>query len=505
MNGSRILRKGGGNVEKFDIYKDIAERTEGDIYLGIVGPVRTGKSTFIKRFMELLVIPNIEPKYKKERAKDELPLSGAGKTIMTTEPKFVPNEAVELTLKDNIKFKVRLVDCVGYLVKGALGHEENNIPRMVTTPWYEKEIPFEEAAEIGTRKVITDHSTIGVVITTDGSITDIERSNYIKAEERVINELKELEKPFIIILNSKHPNLDSTIALRESLEEKYNVSVLAVDCMNMEVNDIEKIFEKILLEFPVKEINIDLPGWMEGLTRNHWVKSTIFNSLKESVQTLQKLSEVSPTLSKLNELDIIKETRIREIKLGEGVANVDIVLEDGLFYKVLNEMTGYSIEGDYQLLGLVSKLSQAKKEYDKIEGALKEAKEVGYGLVSPGIEEMELAEPEIYRQGNRFGVKLKAKAPSLHLIRADITTEVSPLIGTEKQSEELVKYFLDEFEGDPSRIWKSNLFGKSLNDLVNEQLQGKLNMMPEDARVKMRRTLERIINDGSGALICIII
>jgi stage IV sporulation protein A len=417
MNGSRILRKGGGNVEKFDIYKDIAERTEGDIYLGIVGPVRTGKSTFIKRFMELLVIPNIEPKYKKERAKDELPLSGAGKTIMTTEPKFVPNEAVELTLKDNIKFKVRLVDCVGYLVKGALGHEENNIPRMVTTPWYEKEIPFEEAAEIGTRKVITDHSTIGVVITTDGSITDIERSNYIKAEERVINELKELEKPFIIILNSKHPNLDSTIALRESLEEKYNVSVLAVDCMNMEVNDIEKIFEKILLEFPVKEINIDLPGWMEGLTRNHWVKSTIFNSLKESVQTLQKLSEVSPTLSKLNELDIIKETRIREIKLGEGVANVDIVLEDGLFYKVLNEMTGYSIEGDYQLLGLVSKLSQAKKEYDKIEGALKEAKEVGYGLVSPGIEEMELAEPEIYRQGNRFGVKLKAKAPSLHLDR----------------------------------------------------------------------------------------
>ncbi len=492
-------------MEKFDIYKDIAERTDGDIYVGVVGPVRTGKSTFIKRFMELLVLPNIENKHKKERAKDELPLSGAGKTIMTTEPKFVPNEAAELTLKDNVKLKLRMVDCVGYLVEGALGHIEENIPRMVTTPWYEKEIPFEEAAEIGTKKVINDHSTIGIVVITDGSITDIDRSNYINAEERVINELKELEKPFIILLNSKHPNLDSTIALRESLQEKYGVTVMAVDCLNMEIVDIEKIFEKILFEFPVKEISINLPGWIDGLPKGHWIKTEILNSLKEAIKTLQKLNEVQPSLTTLSELDIIKDIYIKEINLGEGVVDAEIALEDGLFYKILEELTGYTIDGDEQLLGLISRLSQTKKEYDKIEVALKEAKEIGYGLVSPSIEELQLEEPEIYKQGNRFGVKLKAKAPSLHFMRCDITTEVSPLIGTEKQSEELVKYFLDEFEGDPSKIWQSNLFGKSLYDLVNEQLQGKLNSMPEDVRQKMRRALERIINDGSGGLICIII
>lgn len=497
--------EGGGAVEKFDIYKDIAERTDGDIYAGVVGPVRTGKSTFITRFMELLVLPNIENKYKRERAKDELPLSGAGKTIMTTEPKFVPNEAVELTLRDNVKFKVRMVDCVGYLVKGALGHTEEDVPRMVSTPWHEKDIPFEEAAEIGTRKVITDHSTIGIVVTTDGSITDIDRSNYIKAEERVISELKELEKPFAIVLNTKHPNLDSTIALRENLEEKYGVSVLTVDCLNMGIEDVERIFEKLLFEFPVKEITINLPGWIEGLPRNHRIKASILNSLKESIQTLQKLNEVEVSLKSLGELDIVKEVDIKEIKLGEGVVNVDLVVDDALFYEVLNELTGYTIEGDYQILGLINRLAQIKKAYDKIEKALKDAHEFGYGLVSPSIEEMELAEPEIYKQGNKFGVKLKAKAPSLHVLRCDITTEVSPLIGTEKQSEEMIKYFLSEFEEEPSKIWQSNLFGKSLYDLVNEQLQGKLNSMPEDARNKMRRALERIINNGSGGLICIII
>lgn len=455
--------------------------------------------------MELLVLPNIENRHKKERAKDELPLSGAGKTIMTTEPKFVPNEAVELTLNENVKFKVRMVDCVGYLINGALGHEENFAPRMVTTPWYEKEIPFEEAAEIGTRKVITDHSTIGLVLTTDGSITDIDRSNYIKAEERVISELKELGKPFVIVLNSKHPNLDSTIALRESLQSKYGISVVTLDCLNMEVDDIEKIFEKLLYEFPVKEVTINLPKWIEGLPKKHWIKTSILNTLKESMEGLQKLNEVSAFLNPLKELDIVKNVNLVEIKLGEGVVNSEIVIEEGLFYSVLKDMTGYAIEGDYQLLGLISKLAETKKKYDKIERALIEAKEIGYGLVSPSLEELELAEPEIYRQGSRFGVKLKAKAPSLHVMRADIATEVSPLIGTEKQSEELIQYLLSEFEGEPSKIWQSNLFGKSLYDLVNEQLQGKLNTMPEDARQKLRRALERIINDGSGGLICIII
>ena len=376
---------------------------------------------------------------------------------------------------------------------------------MVTTPWYEKEIPFEEAAEIGTRKVITDHSSIGIVITTDGSITDIDRSNYIKAEERVISELKEIEKPFVIVLNSKHPNLDSTIALRESLQSKYGVSVVALDCLNMGIDDIEKVFEKLLFEFPVKEVTINLPKWIEGLPKKHWIKTSILSSLKETIEGLQKLNEVSQFLYPLKDLDIVKDVNIVEIKLGEGIVHSQIIIDDGLFYSVLKDMTGYSIDGDYQLLGLISKLAETKKSYDKIEKALIEAREIGYGLVSPSIDELELAEPEIYRQGNRFGIKLKAKAPSLHVLRADITTEVSPLIGTEKQSEELIQYLLSEFEGDPSKIWQSNLFGKSLYDLVNEQLQGKLNTMPEDARQKLRRALERIINDGSGGLICIII
>ncbi|HLS52792.1 MAG TPA: stage IV sporulation protein A [Tissierellaceae bacterium] len=492
-------------MQYFDIYKDIAERTDGDIYAGIVGPVRTGKSTFIKRFMELLVLPNIEDYHKRERTKDELPLSGSGKTITTTEPKFVPNEAVELVLKDNVKFKVRMVDCVGYLVEGALGHEEDETPRMVNTPWFDEAIPFQEAAEIGTEKVIKDHSTIGFVVTTDGSITDIDRANYIQAEERVINELKELGKAFIIILNTKHPYLDSTLALKESLEEKYGVSVVVMDCLNMNVGDVEKIFEKLLYEFPVKEITITLPGWVEGLARDHWIRNEIMDVLKPAIMDLQKLNQVDDCLYPLEELDSVKDIRIDEINLGEGVVHTELITEEELFYKILNEITGYEIQGDYQILSMINNLAEVKKEYDKIEKALIEAREIGYGLVSPSLEELELEEPEIYKQGNRYGVKLRAKAPSLHVLRADITTEVAPLIGSEKQSEELVQYFLSEFEGEPAKIWQSNLFGKSLYDLVSEQLNGKLTTMPEDARQKLRRALEKILNDGGGGLICIII
>lgn len=492
-------------MEAFDIYKDIVERTEGDIYAGIVGPVRTGKSTFIKRFMELMVLPNMENNHKKERAKDELPLSGAGKTIMTTEPKFVPNEAVELILKDNVNLKVRMVDCVGYLVKGALGHEENQMPRMVTTPWNVNPIPFEDAAEIGTKKVIQDHSTIGFVITTDGSITDIDRANYIKAEERVINELKEIEKPFVIILNSKHPNLDSTVALKDNLESKYGVSVIAMDCLTMDVQDVERIFEKLLYEFPVKEININLPGWIDGLAKSHWIRSEIMTTVRSAIMELERLNQVTASLSVLEDLDIVEEVDVQQINLGEGIVTVNIVLEEGLFFRILNEITGYKIEGNYQILDLVTKLAEIKKQYDKIENALNEAKEIGYGLVSPTQDEMELDEPEIFRQGTRFGVKLKAKAPSYHILRANITTEVSPLIGTERQSQELLEYFMTEFEGEPYKIWQSNLFGKSLYDMVNEQLNGKITTMPDDARQKLRRALERILNDGGGGLICIII
>lgn len=492
-------------MNNYNIYKDIAERTDGDIYIGVVGPVRTGKSTLIKRFMEKLVLPNIENQYKKERAIDELPVSGSGKTIMTTEPKFVPNEAIELTLKENVKFQVRMVDCVGYLIDGALGHEEDSIPRMVTTPWYEEEIPFEQAAEIGTRKVITDHSTIGIVVTTDGSITDIDRESYIEAEERVINELKEIEKPFVIVLNSKHPNLDSTIALKESLEAKYNVPVVVLNCLEIELEDIHDLLEKVLLEFPIKEINIELPEWVEGLPKTHWVKSSILDNVKEMVSGIQKLSEIENSISQVEEVDIIEDTVVREIKLGEGVADIKMKIQNNLLYKIINELTGYKIEGEHEILGLVTNLARSKREFDKIESALLEAKMNGYGLVPPSLEEIDLAEPEIFKQGNRFGVKLRAKAPSMHLIRADITTEVSPLIGTEKQSSDLVNHLLEDFENDPSKIWESNMFGKSLHDLVQEQLESKLNMLPDDARGKMQKTLQRIVNEGSGGLICIIV
>ncbi|WZL74763.1 stage IV sporulation protein A [Clostridiaceae bacterium 35-E11] len=492
-------------MDKFDIYKDIGERTQGDIYVGVVGPVRTGKSTFIKRFMDLLVLPNIENSYRRERAKDELPQSGAGKTIMTTEPKFVPNEAIELMLKDNAKFKVRLVDCVGYLVKGALGHEENGKPRMVTTPWYEKQIPFEEAAEIGTRKVIADHSTIGLVITTDGSVTDISRNNYIEAEERVITELKELNKPFIVVLNSIKPSDPETLKLKTQLEEKYSVPVLITDVANMSIDNVNDILENVLFEFPIKEINIALPGWVEGLEGGHWLKSKIIHGIKQWSQGIGKINDIRGAVAKFMDIDVISDANLSDIQLGEGIAHIKMNTKEGLFYNVLEEMTGYKIEGDHQLLGLIKEFSRAKREYDRVEQALKDVKDTGYGLVPPVLEELELEEPEIFKHGNRFGVKLKANAPSLHLIRADIATEVSPIVGTEKQSEELLRYLLDEFESDPTKIWETNMFGKSLHDMVKEQLQNKLFMMPEDARSKLQRTLQKIINDGSAGLICIIL
>lgn len=492
-------------MDRFDIYKDIADRTQGDIYMGVVGPVRTGKSTFIKRFMDLLVLPNIKNTHRKTRAIDSIPQSGAGKTIMTTEPKFVPSEAVELTIKENLKFKIRMVDCVGYLVNGALGHIEGQMPRMVTTPWYEKEIPFEEAAEIGTKKVITDHSTIGLVVTTDGSITDIERHNYIQSEERVINELKALEKPFVVLLNSKHPMLDSTLALRESLEQKYNVPVINIDCLNMSLSDINDIFEKLLYEFPIKQININLPGWVDGLSNNHWIKQSIINTLRESIGSLHRLSEIAKLKNELTNLDVSEDTIIEEVNLGYGNVDIRIKVDNQLFYKAIEEYSGIRIDGEHQLLSLISKLSKTKKEFDRIEKALNDVKEFGYGLVPPVFDELELLEPEIFKEGKRYGVKLKANAPSLHLIRADIATEVSPIIGTERQSEDLVKSLLEEFENNPNKIWESNMLGKSLHDLVQEQLQIKVNTLPLETRSKLQRALQRVINDGGGGLICVII
>lgn len=492
-------------MENYNIYQQIAERTQGDIYIGVVGPVRTGKSTFIKRFMDLLVIPNIDNAYSKERAKDELPQSATGRTIMTTEPKFVPNEAVEITVDDNVELKVRLVDCVGYLVKGALGYMENNAPRMVSTPWYDYQIPFEEAAEIGTKKVINEHSTIGLLVTTDGSITEIQREEYIEAEERVVDELKNINKPFIIILNSVRPYDPETVKLKEELEEKYRVPVVNINCAQMRIEDINTIMERVLLEFPICEVGINLPRWVETLEEDHWLKVDMLDAIKETFKGITKIREAKGCVGKFYDYEFINKAGINRINLGEGNILIDINVREGLFYEILSKATGLEIEGEHQLLSLMKDLARIKKEYERVEFALHEVKVKGYGIVTPTIDELTLDEPEIIKQGNRFGVKLRASAPSIHMIRADIETEIAPLVGTEKQSEELVNYLLREFEGEPGKIWESNMFGKSLHELVSEGLQNKLFRMPEDAQLKLQETLQRIINEGSGGLICIIL
>ncbi|MFZ5639730.1 MAG: stage IV sporulation protein A [Bacillota bacterium] len=492
-------------MEKLDIFRDIAERTGGDIYLGVVGPVRTGKSTFIKRFMELLVIPNIKNVHDRERSRDELPQSGGGRTIMTTEPKFIPAEAVEIPVSSSLKVRMRVVDCVGYTVEGALGYEEDEGPRMVRTPWSDDEMPFQEAAEIGTRKVITDHSTIGLVITTDGTITDIPRANYLPAEERVVDELKEIDKPFIIVLNSIKPKAPETQELAQSLQEAYDVPVLAMDVAEMSHEDILDILEEILYEFPVNEVNITLPKWVEELDGKHWLRAKFEEAVRETVKGVYRLRDIDGAIEKLAGFDFVGEVSLHSMDMGTGTATIDMDAEEGMFYQILQEVSGFEIEGEHTLMRLMKDLSVAKREFDKVSSALLEVKESGYGVVTPRLDEMNLEEPELIRQGSRFGVRLKASAPSLHIIRADITTEITPIIGTEKQCEELVRYMLNEFEENPKKIWESNIFGKSLHDLVREGIQNKLHRMPENAQAKLQETLQRIVNDGSGGLICIII
>ena len=487
------------------LYQDIAKRTDGDIYVGVVGPVRTGKSTFIKRFMDLLVIPNIDNEYKKERARDELPQSAGGRTIMTTEPKFVPNEAVGITVGENIKLNVRLVDCVGYLVNNAIGYLEDDMPRMVKTPWSDDEIPFEQAAEIGTKKVIQEHSTIGILVTTDGSITDIPREDYINAEERVVKELKELNKPFVIVLNSNNPTSEYTRSLAEKLQDKYDTLVIPTDCENLDINHIDEIFGKVLYEFPIEHTNINFPRWVDGLPEDHWLKEELYDEIKEAFKNVRILKQIDNGITKLQKTDVIDTTVINDIQLGTGSINITINLLDDLFYKVLTEISGVEISNEGELFSTMISFANIKKSYDKVSYALQEVKTKGYGIVSPSIDELILDEPEMVKQGSRYGVKLKARAPSIHMIRADIETEVSPIVGSEKQSEELVEYLLSEFENEPKKIWESNIFGKSLHELVNEGLQNKLSHMPEDAQEKLQETLERIVNEGSGGLICIIL
>mgnify|MGYP002623909169 CR=1 FL=1 len=492
-------------MDNRSIYQDIAKRTGGDIYVGVVGPVRTGKSTFIKRFMDTLVLPNIENDSFRTRANDELPQSSAGKTIMTTEPKFVPEEAVEVTLEDNAVMKVRMVDCVGFIVPSSIGYIEDSNPRMVKTPWFDEEIPFDKAAEIGTQKVINEHSTIGLVVTTDGSFSEIPREEYEKAEERAINELLSINKPFIVLLNCSNPSSDASRALARDLTEKYSVPVFPVNCLEMSEKEIKEILTQILFEFPIKEISIDLPGWITSLPSDHWLKSKVYGAISESSKKMAHVRDAAILADEMNECEYIRDASINKINLGDGSVEVNAALERDLFYKIIAEQTGLEIDGEQSLMKSIKDLSESKKAFDKFKNALDEVEATGYGIVMPSLDELSLDEPEIVRQGGRYGVRLRATAPSIHMMKTNIATEVAPIVGSESQSEELVKFLLEEFSEDPSKIWESNIFGKTLNELVNEGLRNKLLHMPTEARMKFQETLERVINEGCNGLICIII
>lgn len=487
------------------IYKDIATRTGGDIYIGVVGPVRSGKSTMIKKFMQSLVLPNIESAHLRERATDELPQSSAGRTIMTTEPKFIPEEAVEVNLGNNAHLNVRMIDCVGYIVPSALGYIENEEPRMVMTPWFDSAVPFNMAAEIGTQKVINEHSTIGLVITTDGSFSEIPREEYAQAESRVISELKEINKPFIVLLNSMYPSSAETIKLAEEISSTHGVCVLPVSCSNLDEDDIKDIISKILFEFPVKEIKLQMPLWINTLPSDHEIKREIFEKIHSISEDITKISDIEKAIDSLCECEYINSAKILGIDLGSGSATVHADIAPELFYSLLGEISGLPISNEAELMSQIISLAAIKKEYDKFKPALDEVNATGYGIVMPQIDELTLSEPEIMRQGGKYGVRLCASAPSIHLMRADINAEVSPIVGSEKQSEELIMYLLKEFEENPKEIWNSNIFGKSLHELINEGLHNKLYRMPNDARMKLQETIERIINEGCGGLICIIL
>ncbi len=489
----------------FNLYRDIAERTDGDVYIGVVGPVRTGKSTFISRFMEELVLPNMAPTPKRSRVSDELPQSGSGRTIMTTQPKFVPSEAVTVTMSDQATVRVRMVDSVGYLVEGALGTEEDGTARMVHTPWFDHDIPFEQAAEIGTRKVIADHATIGLVVTTDGSIAEIPREAYAEPEARVVNELKQLNKPFVMVLNSRTPEDERTQKLRDQLSQKYDVPVLSLNVKEMTLPDIQTVFEQVLFQFPLREIRMTVPGWLHALDENHWLIHHVLDSIQEGAAGISRMRDHGAFASAFSQSPYSDGLQTDGIDLGQGRLSFSLPLRDGLFNRILGEECGTEIKGDAHLLSLMKELVAAKTEYDHVADALKSVRETGYGLVTPSMSELTLQEPEIVQQGSRFGLKLKAHAPSLHMIRVDIETEVSPIVGTEKQSEELVRYLLEEFENDPQRIWNTNFFGKSLHELVREGLSNKLMRMPADAQEKVQETLSKIINEGNGGMICILL
>lgn len=487
------------------IYEDIALRTGGDIYVGVVGPVRTGKSTFIKRFMETVVIPNIDNIYLKERARDELPQSGSGKTVMTAEPKFVPEDAVQISIGDDTQMSVRLIDCVGYMVPGAAGLTEDGEERMVTTPWFDHEISMTEAAEEGTRRVIRDHSTIGLVITTDGTICGIPRENYVAAEEQVITELKEIGKPFLLLLNSAEPNSDRAQQMKNELSEKYGVACVCVNCLTLREDDIEKILNKLLCEFGAEEYYVYLPEWVEALPNEHAIKMELYRTILGASLEVKKLKDSKLLAQRLKMIENVSDARISDMMMGKGCFTLRIELPRELYYRTLSEESGLAINNDGDLIALLCELSKTKTEYDKVSAALKDVREKGYGVVMPSADEMVLQEPEIVRQGGRYKVVLRAGAPAIHMMKTNVETEVSPAVGGEHASEEILGFLLQNFEGDATKIWESNIFGKSMYDIAGEGLTAKLKRMPEETGLKLRNALQRIINEGRGGLICIIL
>ena len=490
---------------KSNIYADIANRTQGDIYIGVVGPVRTGKSTFIKKFMDTLVIPNIAGEFQKERARDELPQSSAGRTIMTTEPKFIPEEAIQIAIENNVNLKIRLIDCVGYIVPSAEGYIEDEQPRMVMTPWYNEEIPFNMAAEIGTKKVIDEHSTIGLVITTDGSISAIPREEYEEAEERVIDDLKAINKPFVVLMNCIDPNDDNTRRLCKDLSSKYNTPVLPINCLELDEVQIKQILLNILYEFPVACIGVDLPCWFKSLDTNDKIRKSVVDCVKSNCNNVSCVRSVYDFAKALTDNEDIMDAKIAHLDLSCGKVQINVGIDNNYFYSILSEKCDIQINNEEDLLREIVNLSAIKKDYLRISEALEQVNNTGYGIVMPTIDELSLEEPEIMKQGGKYGVRLKAHAPSIHMIKCNTYTEVAPVVGSESQSQELVMYLLKEFEENPSEIWNTNIFGKSISSLVNEGLNNKLYRMPEDARNKFRETIERVINEGCSGLICIIL
>lgn len=492
-------------MESMNIYENIGRRTGGDIYMGVVGPVRVGKSTFIKRFMDLMVIPNVKNQYERERILDEMPQSGTGRTITTTEPKFIPAEAVSLDVDSALRLRVRLVDCVGYLVPGALGDQEDGQPRMVATPWDEEKIPFERAAEMGTEKVIREHATIGVVITTDGSIGTMEPGSYEEAENRVIRQLQALHKPFVVVLNSMHPESAAALERASAMEEKYGVPVLTMDCAKASEAQLSELMQRLLGRFPLREIRFSLPGYVEGLAADHWLKKQLIENIRFWAQGFDTVEELRGAAASLTDGEVVENAEVRSVDLGSGQAEMRLELFEPLYYKIITELMEEQVENDAQFFGLLREFSKAKKAYDKLKDAMKQVEENGYGIVEPKLHEMTVEEPEVFKQGDKYGVKITAKAPTLHIIRTDITTEVSPVVGSEKQSEDLVESLKEDLEHAPNGIWDTNIFGKSLYEMVAEQMGNKIAGVPDNIRIKIQKSLQKISDEGKEYFICIVL